>query len=139
MLISEIFTPFVQFFIVLVVILVFVFLMVRKVIEYRIERADQQQSEVQEQKDNKGNKFQNYIDNVPFALQQLQKLYEEQYNALPKEMNDDDKKKTLKPIADRINLLQKVQDYEPLARVGADIADKGVKVINKWMDKLGKV
>src|SRR5579864_8381460 len=90
------------------------------------------QSNAAGQKNKRDSHFSDWIDNVPFAKQQAIAVYNQQYDeCIKQKMPKEQAEKVLKPLMDKIKLLESVEKYEPVVRVGAAIADKTTKLINK--------
>jgi hypothetical protein len=90
---------------------------------------------------NKPGSWEAKLDGLPFALDQSIKLFNDmiaQCDQQIKEgkMKQEDAEKILKPLQDRINLMKKVQDFEPAARMGARIGDKVSKLAERYIDDL---
>lgn len=113
---------------ILIIVSVSIIIIYKEMNSHR-EEMNKQQEIAQKTKGGSG-KFEGWIDNAPFALDQLQILYNEQ-----KEAGATDEQ--LKPLLERIKLLNTVVKYEPLARVGARFGDMGVKMLEGWMKKGG--
>lgn len=114
-------------------------------IAYVLERAvhlaekNMQLRQQQQGKKDKNSSFQEMVDNIPFALEQTRKMYNETMETCEKQgLSLEDAKKALDPIEKRIKLLETLQTWEPAVRVGANIADKGAKALNKIIDNIGK-
>ena len=87
----------------------------------------------------KQSSFSDYIDGLPFALQQSINIYNEQLAICQKNgVAEDVALKSLKPLKDKIDLMQTLTKVpEPLLRLGANIADKGAKSLEKAVGDFG--
>lgn len=77
------------------------------------------------------------LDQLPFVLEQTKAIYNQQYDEciaqkLPKEQAE----KILKPLADKIKMMETLTHpvYGTAIKVGASIADKGIKAVGKALD-----
>jgi len=86
----------------------------------------------------KGKSFSDMLDNLPQALKYANQIYDEQLKICnEKGMTEEQMIPILKPLKDRIDFLRTVEKYEPIARVGADIADVGAASVKKIVKELG--
>jgi hypothetical protein len=81
--------------------------------------------------------LQDYMESLPMALDQAIKLYDEQVavcnaNQYPPEIAE----KVLKPLRERIELLQNIKKYEVIAKPAAQIGDKLLNKMGKLVDDI---
>lgn len=123
---------------IVVALIVAVALIVNNIIEYK-KRAISIQSKVIN-KDKNGSHFQDYLDNLPMAKQQAINIYNQQLAECTKnKLTQEQAEAVLKPLLDKIKLLESIEKYEPLARAGAMIADTGVNAVQKVLKDIGSV
>jgi hypothetical protein len=86
--------------------------------------------------------FESQLDNLDMAKKQAVAIYNEQAAICSQKfkegkMTEKDGQEILKPFKEKIEWLEKIEKYEPLARVGAKTGDKIVSAINKAVDGIG--
>ena len=120
---------------ILVVILVFIAYMYSKSLDYLKKRMTLTSSNPASKR--KNTPLQDYVDNIPFALNQTKQIYNDQYDrCIQEKMPKEQAEKVLKPLMDKIKLLESLQKYEPLVRIGAGIGDKAKDVIEKTIEAI---
>lgn len=101
-----------------------------------VRRMAQQSGSFMQKKASK-TQFQDYLEQLEPALDQAIKLYDEQVAVCNSEKwPPEQAEKVLKPLKDRIDLLQKVKKYEVIVKPAAKIGDTLTNKINAWVGEL---
>lgn len=107
------------------------------------------QAQVQQQIERKKGEtshFQDQLAMLPQAKSYLVDMYNAQFTELEKQFKatghptKEEAEKILKPLADKIKLIELATEHPigaPLARVGAALGDKGVNIVMKYMNNFG--
>jgi hypothetical protein len=86
-----------------------------------------------------------YVDKIPFVLEETINTYNAmQANCAAQNMSKENSDKILEPMLKNIHRLEKLNNIknmpfgEPMLKVGASFADKGVEIIDKFLGNVGK-
>lgn len=97
-----------------------------------------QSMEIKASGSTKGGKYDlnGLIDGAIAGIPMAQQIYDDSVAKMRKEhpgITDDQIKKDLKPLEDKINQAKFIQQYEPLARIGANLGNKAVKIVEELL------
>ena len=102
---------------------------------------------VAEQLKGKGkySKMAEYVDTIPFVLEETINTYNTmQANCAAQNMPKEQADKILEPMLKNIHQLEKLNNVknmpfgEPMLKIGASFADKGVEIVDKFLGNVGK-